>query len=202
MSVFWIDAYGDGLFVPLRDATNGDTTYGGGRYLLDTVKSADLGGSDGQLEIDLNFAYHPSCVHDASWSCPLAPADDRVGVRIEGGERLAAVPAVDVRRRARHVTAPTHVEVLATADPERFTVLLGDGRVHSATLAHRTRRGLGLHGVPAGAGGARAGRAHRRARPLARERRRGGAGGGGGRAARWVRRGASGPARLRIVSVR
>lgn len=40
------------------------------------------------------------------------------------------------------------VEVLATEDPERFTVLLGDGRVHSATLAHQTRRGLGLHGVP------------------------------------------------------
>jgi hypothetical protein len=42
----------------------------------------------------------------------------------------------------------TDVEVLATADPERFTVLFGDGRVHTATLAHRTRRGLGLHGVP------------------------------------------------------
>ncbi|MEX1163705.1 MAG: DUF1684 domain-containing protein [Nitriliruptor sp.] len=93
ISVFRIDAYGDGLFVPLRDATNGDTTYGGGRYLLDTVKSADLGGSGGQLEIDLNFAYHPSCVHDPTWSCPLAPAEDRVGVRIEGGERLADVPA-------------------------------------------------------------------------------------------------------------
>ncbi|MEX1163706.1 MAG: hypothetical protein WEB03_09005 [Nitriliruptor sp.] len=39
-------------------------------------------------------------------------------------------------------------EVLATEDPERFTVLFGDGRVHTATLAHRTRRGLALHGVP------------------------------------------------------
>lgn len=39
-------------------------------------------------------------------------------------------------------------QVLATADPERFTVLLGDGRVASATLPHATRRGLGLHGTP------------------------------------------------------
>jgi hypothetical protein len=46
------------------------------------------------------------------------------------------------------VTLADGFEVLATADPERFTVLFGDGRVHTATLAHRTRRGLGLHGVP------------------------------------------------------
>ena len=43
---------------------------------------------------------------------------------------------------------PTAVRVLATADPERFTVLLGDGRVATATLPHATRRGLGLHGTP------------------------------------------------------
>jgi uncharacterized protein len=52
------------------------------------VKSADLGGHDGHLEIDLNFAYHPSCVHDPSWSCPLAPPGERVDLPIEAGERL------------------------------------------------------------------------------------------------------------------
>ena len=92
VSVFWLDAYGGGLFLPFRDATNGDTTYGGGRYLLDTVKSADLGGSGGRIEIDLNFAYHPSCVHDATWSCPLAPADERLAIAITGGERLTDQP--------------------------------------------------------------------------------------------------------------
>jgi hypothetical protein len=46
------------------------------------------------------------------------------------------------------VIDPYEVEVLATEDPERFTVLLGDGRVVTATLASRTRRGLHLHGVP------------------------------------------------------
>ncbi len=90
VSVLWIDTYGGGVFVPLRDATNGVSTYGGGRYLLDTIKSADLGGSDGHLEVDLNFLYHPSCAHDPSWSCPLAPADERLDVPLEGGERLSA----------------------------------------------------------------------------------------------------------------
>jgi hypothetical protein len=45
------------------------------------------------------------------------------------------------------VIEPHEVEVLATDDPERFTVLLGDGRVSTATLANATRRGLHLHGV-------------------------------------------------------
>lgn len=93
VSVFWLEVYGGGVFVPFRDATNGDATYGGGRYLLDTVKSADLGGRGGQLEIDLNFAYHPSCVHDPTWSCPLAPLDQRLVVGVEGGERLPTDPA-------------------------------------------------------------------------------------------------------------
>jgi uncharacterized protein len=88
VSVFWLDVYGGGVFVPLRDATNGDTTYGGGRYALDTAKAADLGGSDGRLTIDLNFAFHPSCVHDPRWSCPLAPPDERLEAPVVGGERL------------------------------------------------------------------------------------------------------------------
>ena len=88
VSVFWLDVYGGGVFVPLRDATNGESTYGGGRYALDTAKAADLGGSGGRLTIDLNFAFHPSCVHDPRWSCPLAPPDERLETPVVGGERL------------------------------------------------------------------------------------------------------------------
>jgi uncharacterized protein len=88
VSVFWLDVYGGGVFVPLRDASNGDTTYGGGRYVLDTAKAADLGGSGARLTLDLNFAYHPSCVHDPRWSCPLAPPDERLSVPVIAGERL------------------------------------------------------------------------------------------------------------------
>ena len=63
-------------------------TYGGGRYLLDTVKGADLGDRDGRLVLDFNFAYHPSCVYDGRWSCPLAPPGNRLAVPVRAGERL------------------------------------------------------------------------------------------------------------------
>lgn len=89
LKLYWLDQYGGGLFLPFRDATSGTTTYGGGRYLLDGAKSADLGGSGRELVLDFNFAYHPSCVHDPAWSCPLAPPDNRLPFPVEAGERVA-----------------------------------------------------------------------------------------------------------------
>jgi uncharacterized protein (DUF1684 family) len=56
---WWLGQYAGGLFLPLRDGTARQSSYGGGRYLLDTAKGADLGASDGTLTIDLNFLYHP-----------------------------------------------------------------------------------------------------------------------------------------------
>jgi uncharacterized protein len=90
LSLFWMRGYAGGLFLPFRDATNGDTTYGAGRYLLDTGKGADLGGDAvaGTVVVDLNFAYHPSCAFDARWACPLAPPENRLGLAVEAGERL------------------------------------------------------------------------------------------------------------------
>ncbi len=88
LEVFWIDVYGGGVFIPFRDATSGSLTYGGGRYLLDTIKGADLGLTErGELVLDFNFAYHPSCHYDARWSCPLAPRENWLTVPIEAGER-------------------------------------------------------------------------------------------------------------------
>lgn len=90
LSVFWMAGYVGGLFVPFRDGTNGQTTYGAGRYLLDTAKSADLGtDSAGRLILDFNFATQPSCAFDARWACPLAPPENRLDRPIEAGERLA-----------------------------------------------------------------------------------------------------------------
>jgi uncharacterized protein len=89
LDVWWLAVYGGGLFVPMRDATAGTTTYGGGRYLIDTVKGADLGGSAGRLIVDLNFAYHPSCAYDPAWACPLAPPGNVVPVPVDAGELLA-----------------------------------------------------------------------------------------------------------------
>lgn len=87
LEVYWLAAYGGGLFVPFRDATSGNTTYGAGRYLLDTVKGADLGSSGGALVLDFNFAYNPSCSYDPRWVCPLAPPPNRLDMPIEAGEK-------------------------------------------------------------------------------------------------------------------
>jgi len=90
LELYWLEGYGGGLFVPFADATSGDETYGAGRYVLDTVKGADLGTADGKLVLDFNFAYQPSCSYDPAWSCPLAPPANRLPVPVRAGERLSA----------------------------------------------------------------------------------------------------------------
>jgi uncharacterized protein (DUF1684 family) len=103
LDLYWIDVYGGGLFLPFRDATSGTETYAAGRYVLDTIKGADLGGDGAGLVIDLNYAYHPSCAYDPIWSCPLAPPANRLTVPIRAGERLGGVARPDDARR--HVGA-------------------------------------------------------------------------------------------------
>ncbi len=77
----------ESLFVPFLDGTSGQETYGAGRYL-------DLEAeSDGTYVIDFNLAYHPYCVYSPTFSCPLTPAENRLPVRIEAGERLAGTDA-------------------------------------------------------------------------------------------------------------
>jgi len=90
LDAWWLESYGGGVFVPLKDATAGKETYGGGRYLLDTVKGADLGGDvrAGRLVVDLNFAYNPSCAYDPAWVCPLAPPGNTLAVPVRAGELL------------------------------------------------------------------------------------------------------------------
>ena len=90
LEVAWLTAYGGGAFLCFRDATSGRESYGGGRYLLDTVKGADLGEDDGWLVLDFNFAYNPSCCYDPSWVCPLAPPANRLEAAVEAGERHEA----------------------------------------------------------------------------------------------------------------
>lgn len=73
---------GESLFVPFLDETSGTETYGAGRYLdLEPEE-------DGTYSLDFNLAYHPSCVYDTKFSCPLTPAENRLPLRIEAGERL------------------------------------------------------------------------------------------------------------------
>lgn len=97
LAVYWIDVYGGGLFCPMRDATSGHATYGGGRYLFDTVKGSDFmrledtsttpGYAGGPILVDLNYLYNPSCAYDARWACPLAPAENVLPLAVEAGER-------------------------------------------------------------------------------------------------------------------
>ena len=91
LECYWLQGYGGGLFLPFRDATAPGETYGAGRYLLDTVKGADLGMVGGQLVLDFNFAYNPSCAYDPKWVCPLAPPPNRLDFAIPAGERYEAL---------------------------------------------------------------------------------------------------------------
>ena len=91
LELSWNDGYGGGIFLAFSDDTTGGTTYGGGRYLIDTVKGADLGfdGEARTVVLDFNFAYNPSCSYDPRWTCPLAPAANRLPLAVTAGERLA-----------------------------------------------------------------------------------------------------------------
>ena len=90
LSLWWIKAYGGGLFLPVRDGTCGQDTYGGGRYLTDTVKGTHGRGvqlvGEGRVRLDFNYAYNPSCAYDDQWLCPLAPYENRVEAAIRAGE--------------------------------------------------------------------------------------------------------------------
>jgi uncharacterized protein len=128
IDVWWLRQYAGGLFLPLRDGTAGESSYGGGRYVLDTAKGADLGGQGGRLIIDLNFLYHPSCRYNDAWLCPLAPLGNTIGTRVSAGECLPA--------RALHVqddvgagagAADEHVAVGLPAVPERAGRIVGRG---------------------------------------------------------------------------
>jgi uncharacterized protein (DUF1684 family) len=87
---------GDGgsLFVPFLDSTSGTETYGAGRYM--DIEPEE----DGTYALDFNVAYHPSCVYDPRYSCPLTPAENRLPIRVEAGERLA-----DEHLAAEHLAA-------------------------------------------------------------------------------------------------
>ena len=87
LELYWLEGYGGGVFVPFGDGTSGESTYPAGRYLLDTVKGADMGSVDDRLVFDFNFAYNPSCAYDPRWVCPLAPTENWLPVHVTAGEQ-------------------------------------------------------------------------------------------------------------------
>lgn len=91
LDVWRLTSYGGGIFVPVKDAPAGKHggTYGGGRYLLDTIKGADLGRGGADLVLDFNFAYNPSCAYDPAWACPLAQPGNVLPIAVPVGELYA-----------------------------------------------------------------------------------------------------------------
>ncbi len=87
LTLYWIEGYGGGVFLPFTDATSGRESYGAGRYLLDTIKGADLGETGGRTVLDFNFSYNPSCSYSDRYVCPLAPLENRLPARVTAGER-------------------------------------------------------------------------------------------------------------------
>lgn len=93
LTIYWIDVYGGGLFLPFRDRTAPDETYGGGRYLVDTVKGSDFPrfsreGDTVRVTLDFNYAYNPSCAYHYRWACPLAPPENYLRGEVRAGERV------------------------------------------------------------------------------------------------------------------
>ena len=88
LTLFWVLGYGGGLFLPFRDESRkSGETYPGSRYLLDTIKGADLGGSRDRINLDFNFAYNPSCAYNSAWDCPLAPQENYLEIPVLAGEK-------------------------------------------------------------------------------------------------------------------
>jgi uncharacterized protein (DUF1684 family) len=93
LDIWKLGSYGGGIFVPIKDALHGKHggTYGGGRYLIDTIKGAFLGAGQApeSLVLDFNFAYNPSCAYDPAWACPLAQPGNTTALEIPVGERYS-----------------------------------------------------------------------------------------------------------------
>jgi uncharacterized protein (DUF1684 family) len=75
--------YKDHLFLPFTDLTNGEVTYGGGRYL--DMSKVDV--EDGKLTIDFNKAYNPWCAYSDGFNCPIPPIENKLPYAIEAGEK-------------------------------------------------------------------------------------------------------------------
>jgi len=83
--VIYGDASGDDLFLPFRDSTNGNESYGAGRY-LDNHRPGIVVLSEKRVALNFNYAYNPYCAYSELFSCPLPPRENWLNVPIAAGE--------------------------------------------------------------------------------------------------------------------
>lgn len=77
-----IPAYADHLFLPFKDLTNGEESYGGGRYI--DVKASSI--NNGKIAIDFNKAYNPWCAYSDGYNCPIPPIANHLDIMLKAGE--------------------------------------------------------------------------------------------------------------------
>jgi uncharacterized protein (DUF1684 family) len=75
--------YKNNLFLPFKDHTNGEQTYGGGRYI--NLDVTDI--NDGFLEVDFNKAYNPWCAYSSGYNCPIPPIANHLDIEVTVGEK-------------------------------------------------------------------------------------------------------------------
>ena len=80
------DPHGHDFFLPFRDTTSGQETYGAGRY-MDNHRPALAQLSETRFRVNFNFAYNPYCAYNTNYSCPLPPRENWLSVPIEAGEK-------------------------------------------------------------------------------------------------------------------
>lgn len=112
--LFVSPAYRNQLFLPFTDATNGDGTYGGGRYLDLSVSDID----GGYIIIDFNLAYNPYCAYSSGYRCPVPPKANNLPVPIPAGEKKYTGP---MKQRPRPDSPPNPL-----TEAERNLILSGD----------------------------------------------------------------------------
>ena len=159
IGVWWLQQYAGGLFLPLRDGTAGETSYAGGRYVLDTAKGADLGGTASTLVVDLNFLYHPSCRYTSQWQCPLAPPANIIAAPVHAGERLSHSHLPSGARARRSVPGNGGKAVLASPGSPSPAGIAGmvraDGDAEHAGEKHHVPPGATHRADRHGAGSAK-----------------------------------------------
>lgn len=75
--------YKDHLFLPYTDDTNGETTYGGGRYIDLSIEKSFTG--EGKVLIDFNQSYNPYCAYSKRYNCPIPPGNNSLDIEIKAG---------------------------------------------------------------------------------------------------------------------